>query len=559
MKLWFSEIATTSPWPPPQGGAGSKFPFEKGMLKRGANCLPFFLVAVALSAYFHAIPAGAEVTPSLEQIETQIDSCRVESAWQQLSQLPEESRNSAKGRYLRGKYLFYVGQYQKADTLLKQAIEEARTELDWKYLRDQVEISRRFTDTLHTARPQKGFSFHYQNGMDSVLIPYALETLKAQRRQLKKTLGHTVDNIRVYIVPSVEMLSELCGLSTEQIEATGTVAITKYNRIMILSPSLIVGGYPWLDTLAHELTHLAITRITANRAPIWLHEGVAKLLEGQWRGIDKTELTPVLAYLLDEASREKRLIPLRRFHPSVSYLPNQEDAALAYAQVLSFLRFVTERFKDGNSLKSLLKISAEKSLEGAFIVTTSYGIAKLFRWWQKNLEGTSKTPAMLVPLMHRRFKTLQGAEKSNIDPILDREVRRHIRVGDLLRIRGHIAAAQKEYEWALEKNEALTPDIVDRLVSSLLAQNKSRDALKLLSAMETLYPNHSTVFMQAGEAHTKLGHLEDAESALSTAIALNPFNAETHCMLSAIYDGSGNEEKASIEKDACLKLSSAPR
>ncbi|MBN2717977.1 MAG: tetratricopeptide repeat protein [Deltaproteobacteria bacterium] len=517
----------------------------------------FVLLMMACAVLFQSPQANARQIPEFNTIEQQIDSYRMEDAKARLHALSDDARASAEGLYLRGKYLFYAGQYKQADTLLKQAIEGSRTELDWKYLRDQTDISRRNTDTLQTAKPQKGFTFHYRNGADALLIPYALEALNAQRRALKKSLGETVHHIRVYIVPNVQMLSELCGLSTEQIEATGTVAVSKYNRIMILSPSLIVGGYPWLDTLAHELTHILITKITANRAPIWLHEGVAKLLEGQWRGVSQTHLTPVLAYLLDQAVREKRLIPLRRFHPSVSYLPNQEDAALAYAQGLSFLRFVTERFRDGNSLKTLLALSAEKSLDGAFTISTAYGINKLYGWWQKNLEGSRNTPITLVPMMQRRFKTIPGNEKSDIDPILDREVRRHIRVGDLLRIRGHVAAARQEYEWALQKNETPTPDIVDRLVSTLLAEDRAEEALALLAPMESLYPNHFTVFLQAGEAHTKLGQVAQAKKALRAALALNPFHAEVHCMLSAIYEGSGEENKSAIEKEACLKLSSA--
>ena len=42
-------------------------------------------------------------------------------------------------------------------------------------------------------------------------------------------------------------------------------------------------GYPWLDTLAHEMTHLALSQGTRDRAPLWLQEGVAKREETRWR------------------------------------------------------------------------------------------------------------------------------------------------------------------------------------------------------------------------------------------------------------------------------------
>lgn len=500
---------------------------------------------------------AAQSSPTLNEVENHIDAYQMEDAKRKLDSLSADVFQSAKGKYIRGKYLFFLGKYKKSEALLKEAIQKTKTELDWKYLRDQVEISRRQSNVLKQTKPKYGFTFFYQNGTDALLIPYALRTLLAQKRYLKKELGDTIEQMRVYILPSVQMLSEMCGLSEEQIEATGTVAVSKYNRIMILSPKLIVGGYPWLDTMAHELTHISITRLSSNRAPIWLHEGIAKLFEAKWRGVRHGKLVPVHAYLLDKAARERRLIPLRRFHPSVSYLPNQEDAALAYAQGLSFLTYLTQKFKPEHSLQSLLRLVAQIDVEPALRTTTSYDINKLYRWWQDELVGARNAPAELVPLMKRRFQTRSGSRNVNIDPVLSKEVRRHIRVGDLLRLRGHIDGAVKEYEWALSKSDSLTPDIVDRLADALLAQKNPAQALKLLGPMKALYPNHSTIFIQAGEAHTKLGNFDKAEKELRTAIALDPFHPDVHCMLSAILQDNGNTKDASLEKNHCLTLSSA--
>ncbi|MBN2344359.1 MAG: tetratricopeptide repeat protein [Deltaproteobacteria bacterium] len=516
-----------------------------------ANILPAFTAAVLLCSR----PGWA--TPTLGDIDALIESYQMEEAEEAISQLPGDNLQSAEGQYTLGKYYFFIGKYQKAETLIRAAIQESKTELDWKYMRDQVDISSRQTEALTRTKPAHGITFYHPHGAERLLITYALKALRAQRDALKSELGDFVPDLRVYILPSVEVLSEMCGLSVEQIESTGTVAITKYNRIMILSPKLIVGGYPWMDTLAHELTHIYITRLTANRAPIWLHEGIAKLLESLWRKGPQGQLTPVSAYLLDQAAREKRLIPLRRFHPSVSYLPNQEDAALAYAQGLSFLAYISQKFKDGHSLKTFLPLVASSGVETALRETTTYEIKKLYRWWQEELVGARATPAALVPMMKRRFKTRTDERNANIDPILGKEVRRHIRVGDLLRLRGHVDAAIREYKWALEKTDALTPDIVDRLAGALLMQKNAGEALELLQPMKSLYPHHATVFIQAGEAHTELRNFKAAETELNTAISLEPFHAEVHCMLSAIFGERGDTAAAEREKKVCLELSSS--
>ena len=63
----------------------------------------------------------------------------------------------------------------------------------------------------------------------------------------------------------------------------GTVAVAKWGRVTLLSPRATPYGYVWRDTVAHELTHLAVTRASGDRAPLWLQEGVAKYEESRWR------------------------------------------------------------------------------------------------------------------------------------------------------------------------------------------------------------------------------------------------------------------------------------
>ena len=45
---------------------------------------------------------------------------------------------------------------------------------------------------------------------------------------------------------------------------------------MAVTPRALLRGYPWRDTLAHEYVHLVISRLSHNRVPVWLHEGLAE-------------------------------------------------------------------------------------------------------------------------------------------------------------------------------------------------------------------------------------------------------------------------------------------
>ena len=58
------------------------------------------------------------------------------------------------------------------------------------------------------------------------------------------------------------------ALTEEEIKTSGTIALCKYNRLMITSPRDLVYGYGWADTVAHELIHLLINRRSRNTVPI---------------------------------------------------------------------------------------------------------------------------------------------------------------------------------------------------------------------------------------------------------------------------------------------------
>ena len=52
---------------------------------------------------------------------------------------------------------------------------------------------------------------------------------------------------------------------------------------MVTTPRALAYGYPWLDSINHELVHYAVSTLTGDRAPVWLQEGLAKFLERRWR------------------------------------------------------------------------------------------------------------------------------------------------------------------------------------------------------------------------------------------------------------------------------------
>jgi tetratricopeptide (TPR) repeat protein len=517
------------------------------------RCTPASSLFFVLFSLFFCLPVHAD---QLDILDENIESWHFANADKILADLDENKKTTPRARYLAGKLLFFKGKYADALPEFRQAIEGARAEIAWKILRDRAqETARVFSKLEKKIGPNGQFVFRYQQGPDAILIPYAENTLRRQLSELTKLLGHSPDfPIEIAILPDVETMASVTGLLVEQIERTGTVGVTKYGRVMILSPRKLATGYPWLDTLAHEFTHLVITRISNNHAPIWLHEGIAKFLETRWRDQTFGALTPEEAYLLDRASREGRLIPLRRFHPSIAALPNQEDAALAYAQVFSFMHYLNGKLEQDWIRQFLEHLGSGMKIDDTVWKLSKFSLHRLYAWWKQSVSGKRQTPVPAVELMKRRFKHGKATGEGGLESLLSADVRKHLRVGDLLRLRGHIKAAEKEYKRAHKLAQSPSPKITDRLAACYLELGNQKAVISMLPKMAELYPAHATTFIQLGTALAIVNRHEEAAKTLEKANAINPFHPEIHCKLRELYTKAGRTSAANREAEHCRIL-----
>jgi hypothetical protein len=150
----------------------------------------------------------------------------------------------------------------------------------------------------------------------------------------------------------------MTGLPEDAARTTGTVAVAKWGRVTMLSPRAMVGGYAWLDTLVHELTHLALTQATRDKAPLWLQEGVAKREETRWRKPEPSDDEPS-ADSVAAAGLQKGLgLPIDKLGPSIAMLPTPEHARVAFAEVESFVRYWLRESGDEALPQLLLRIKA---------------------------------------------------------------------------------------------------------------------------------------------------------------------------------------------------------
>ncbi|HEX6240792.1 MAG TPA: hypothetical protein VFZ61_07860, partial [Polyangiales bacterium] len=343
----------------------------------------------AFALVLMALPGLARA--NLDDSMAALDANDVERAAQLIAALPKPEFESPRGLFQRGMLSFLSGDYSSADQLLGKAIADSPRSPhlgDFRKLREWASAAEQLTHDFAEASAGEGrYVVRYTRGRDEVLAEDALEALARADRAIETFLDiHLPSPIRLEIYPSARALASVSSLTLDHIETTGTVALCKWNRLMIASPRSLLYGYPWLDTINHELVHLALTYASRNRAPVWFHEGLAKLYEHTWRGeAPSARLTPASETLLGTAAREKRLIGFERMHPSIAMLPSQEDAALAFAQVATFLERFREAHTDRGLAQAIEAIALGTDAQRALARVAGKPFEALELSWQKSL------------------------------------------------------------------------------------------------------------------------------------------------------------------------------
>jgi tetratricopeptide (TPR) repeat protein len=383
----------------------------------------------------------------------------------------------------------------------------------------------------------------YPKGKDAVVAESALDVLGAADRALANVFGTQVPGpIRLEIYPSPETLAQVSPLTVEQIHTTGTVALSKWNRLMITSPKALVRGYPWADTITHELVHLVLSRLSAERAPVWLQEGTAKLLERSWRSADNGLLLDAGSRaLLHAAKRDGKLLTFEQMHPSIAMLPSEDQAILAFAEVATFMEAYVNRYGKGALRAGLEAIAAGEDARDALGAAAGSAFKDIESEWRKGIPSEQEA-ADKARTLKTRFR-VGGGEADETSDVAESSARRFMRLGDLLWDRNRPGAAAKEYEKA-HRADTLDPIVAARWGRAALASGNPRGAIEALGPQRALYPGHAPTHAVLGAAYLALGQNTEAASALREALWLNPFDPDPQCGLAKAATDTREAQRA---------------
>jgi hypothetical protein len=416
----------------------------------------------------------------------------------------------------RARILLYDGDYDGAVELLSRS-DLARTDEGAALAAIANACARSTAGTVRTEDDASGVSIRFQDEDDRVLAPLLSRVVAQAREALARDLRVLLPRpLRVEIVRDLFTLSAMTGLPESAAETTGTVAVAKWGRVTLLSPRAVPEGYPWADTLAHELAHLAQTRATTDRAPLWLQEGVAKREETAWRDRRPLDDFPGSDKLAAVGMDRGLGRDIGKLGPSIAMLPSPDHALVAFAEVTSFVRFWVSETGD-QALPELLlhvRVAPQGDVDRAMQAVTGVSLAEWNARWLLYLKGVSRELPADGPLG-------RGPPRAS-------EVRRASVLGALLEARGHHAAAAK----VLGPASRIAPfDAALRhdLAQALYAAGRGAEADELIARTEDVHSEYGPWLALHARYLEERGAEAESKLAWDTAVQIDPFNSEVAC------------------------------
>lgn len=404
-------------------------------------------------------------------------------------------------------------------------------------------------------------------GPDEVLLAYLETVLSKALPKLESAfgaLGSASPPIQLHVYPRAVDLARVSGLTLQQVRTSGTIALCKHNRVMITSPQDLLFGYAWADTVVHELVHWFVIKRGGPQVPVWMHEGLARALQGSWRGAAPGDLDPDEKQILAAARKKNAWIGLARMYPSLAVLPSQDQTQLAFAEVhlavLTLLRKtagaagappseplsaagqLVARFGQGQSEAAVIQ-----ELTG--LSSAAFAAACRREWQTLDLRDVSDAPTAKVPLVFKRG--------SAAGPVLAAEAKRFSELGDRLAVQRRPLAAAIEYRKALAAAPQSGPWVVARLVRVLLDLGKPAEALDYLQPALQSMPDHAPLYVLSGRLAVLQSRWRDALEALEQAAWLNPYDPQVHSLSAQAHAALGQEGEAAAARARLALVESA--
>lgn len=510
------------------------------------------LLGAALVAALGAAPAAARrdrtVTGDAIKAARFLQTARLDEARALLGDLQRRAPDAVEVKWLEAELAFQSGDYAGAVKHLDKVSDDAFEGIAQtrKLALSTLAVTEAFVETRS---PQGHFLVRHAPGPDATIAGLAGEVLDAAWDTIGNDLGlKPADPIRVELLGAPSDLAKLSPLTETEIETTGTIALSKYNKLMVVSPRATIFGYPWMDTLAHEYTHLVVSRLAHDAVPVWLQEGLARLEQTRWRRAPALQLSTTEQALLTAALRKGRLITFDEMHPSMAKLASQEAAALAYAEVYTLVGWMQGKIGYRGIREALIAQREGKSARRAVAEALGMSWTAVEKEWRAHLKVGDARARAGKPIKFAKG----GVNSENVGlEQVGLRARKHARIGGMLRARGQNEAAAIEYEKALAAGPE--PFVAGKLARTLVELGRFDRAIELATPLVVADDHDAVAAVTLGMARSARHQWPEAITAYEQALGVSPFDPTTRCGLAEAY-AQTHDPRATRERAACDQL-----
>ncbi len=388
------------------------------------------------------------------------------------------------------------------------------------------------------------FQVSWVHPRDGIIVEGLLEQLLRADKDLDPIFRDTSGERKitpVEIFPDLKSFSAVSGLSLARFKATGTIALTLEQRLMVLSPRNLTGGYPWGVTAVHEYVHYLIREISLEHIPIWLHEGVAQFYQG-YPATKDWNLSPSQWGLFKKAKRASKLLSLETLKEPFPYRKDPEEAELAYIQALLFVKWLDKQCGAVN----LVRFAGElKSIDSALSKCTRLSLKDLDKKFVTEILGSIKIPERSdVQFFARDFSGTDSLDYESRK--MDKVSKNFAQLSNELFKQGRFKASTIEMEKAFSATPVKPPSWSRQLALAFEKSNQSDKAQRVLEDLLKDYPEDAAGWYLLAQGQTKREGGDRAWKSYLNAFYLNPF-----------MDGLEQEMKLLQERNPKLSFSMA--
>jgi hypothetical protein len=228
------------------------------------------------------------------------------------------------------------------------------------------------TETTST----KYFDIHHYPDMDSQARVIG-EACDGWYEEISKKLqlnSPPSARIPIYLYRNQQDFSKYTGHDKpgETLGRASTLGIIELDGSGAYKPAELVAG--------HEIVHVIVFRVLGtsfNKLPLWMHEGTARYLTGDWDAADRM--------MIADAAMKDSIIPLSDL---TKEFPTGIKSGLAYAESASAVRYLVKNYGESTLPKIINETRRLRSFKRAMIKTIGVTPEQFEESWRKSETST---------------------------------------------------------------------------------------------------------------------------------------------------------------------------